>query len=134
MMRHYSAIAAAALLACTATSHAQKAQFGSADEAKAMLIKAVGAVKADKQKALAMFNARGGGFGDRDLYVFCFNAGDGKMVAVGNPQVKVNLGTDERTRKDAAGKPFGLEFYAAAQKPEGEITEVSYLWPRPDNP
>jgi hypothetical protein len=26
---------------------------------------------------------------------------------------------------------FGPELYAAAKKPEGEITEVSYMWPRP---
>jgi hypothetical protein len=30
-----------------------------------------------------------------------------------------------------AGKPFGAELYAAYQKPEGEITELSYMWPRP---
>jgi hypothetical protein len=26
---------------------------------------------------------------------------------------------------------YGLELYAAAQKPEGQITEVSYMFPRP---
>jgi hypothetical protein len=25
---------------------------------------------------------------------------------------------------------FGPDLYAAAKKPEGEITEVSYMWPR----
>jgi hypothetical protein len=44
---------------------------GTAEEARAMLLKAVAAVKADKAKALDMFNKGDGGFLDRDLYVFC---------------------------------------------------------------
>jgi len=41
-----------------------------------MLEKAVGAVKADKTKALEMFNKGEGGFKDRDLYPFCGSAAD----------------------------------------------------------
>lgn len=41
----------------------QKSQYGSADEAKAMLMKAVAAVKADKAKALEMFDKGEGGSG-----------------------------------------------------------------------
>jgi hypothetical protein len=37
---------------------------------------------------------------------------------------------DVRTLKDATGKVFGPDLYAAAQKPERQITEVSYMWPR----
>jgi hypothetical protein len=44
-----------------------QAKFGTADEAKAMLEKAVTAVKADKAKALDMFLKGEGGFKDRDL-------------------------------------------------------------------
>jgi hypothetical protein len=29
---------------------------------------------------------------------------------------------------------YGPELYAAAQKPYGRIREVSYMFPRPDNP
>ena len=104
---------------------------GTADEAKAMLMKAVAAVKADKAKALDMFNKGEGGFLDRDLYVFCSNVSDGKIVAIGNPNAKQLIGVDTRTLKDATGKAFGAELYAAYQKPEGEITEVSYMFPRP---
>ena len=104
---------------------------GTADEAKAMLMKAVAAVKADKAKALDMFNKGEGGFLDRDLYVFCGNVSDGKNVALGNPNAKQLIGVDARTLKDATGKPFGAELYAAYQKPEGEITEVNYVFPRP---
>jgi hypothetical protein len=55
-------------------------QYGTAAEAKAMLEKAVAAVKADKEKALAMFNKGEGGFKDRDLQPFCFNVTDGKIL------------------------------------------------------
>ena len=50
---------------------------GTAVQAKAMLEKAVAAVKADKAKALGMFNKSEDGFLDRDLYPFCFNISDG---------------------------------------------------------
>jgi hypothetical protein len=59
------------------SASAPAAQFGTAEEAKAMLNKAVAAVKEDKTKALDMFNKGDGGFKDRDLYVFCANASDG---------------------------------------------------------
>ena len=57
------------------------AEFGTADEAKAMLERAVAAVKEDKAKALDMFNKGEGGFKDRDLYVFCANTLDGILTA-----------------------------------------------------
>jgi hypothetical protein len=109
----------------------QKSQYGTADEAKAMLLKAVAAVKADKTKALDMFAKGEGGFLDRDLYPFCFNINDGKVLPFANPNAKQLFGQDERTFKDANGKAFGQEFYDAVQKPEGPITEVSYLFPKP---
>jgi signal transduction histidine kinase len=99
-----------------------------------MLQKAVAAVKADKAKALDMFNKGEGGFLDRDLYPFCANVSDGVLLAVANPNAKQNLGKDVRTLKDANGKAFGQELFAAGQKPEGQISEVSYEFPRPGDP
>ena len=96
-----------------------------------MLEKAVAAVKADKAKALDMFNKGQGGFLDRDLYVFCANVSDGKLLADGNSNAKRLIGTDDRTLKDSTGKAFGQEQFVAGQKPEGQITEVSYLFPKP---
>ena len=61
----------------------------------------------------------------------CVNSGDGKIVAVGNPNAKQIIGQDLRTLKDSTGKSFGVEQFAAAQKPEGELTEVSYLFSKP---
>ena len=103
-------------------------QFGTADEAKAMLQKAVAAVKADKAKAIDMFVKGEGGFKDRDLYPFCANISDGKVLAT---QAKSLIGTDGRTLKDKAGKAFGQELFEVGQKPEGTISEVSYMFPRP---
>jgi len=105
-------------------------QTATPEQAMAMLARAVAAVQADKTKALAMFNAGEGGFLDEDLYPYCFNLGDGRFVAdVNQPNL---IGQKVVDLKDATGKPFGLELYrAAAQKPEGEITDVSYMFPKP---
>jgi len=109
-----------------------QAQYGTAAEAKAMLEKAVVAVKADKSKALDMFNKGEGGFLDRDLYPFCINISDGVLLAVANPNGKQNLGKDVRGLKD--GNAFGQEIYEAGQKPEGVISQVSYMFARPNDP
>ena len=59
----------------------------------------------------------------------CWNVSDGKIVA--NSNTKQLLGQDIRTLKDPTGKAFGEEEYKAGQKPEGQLTEVSYMFPRP---
>ena len=71
------AAASAAMLTLSAAAFAQQGQTGTAQEARAMLDKAVAAVKADQAVALGMFNKGEGGFRDRDLYPFCFRIGDG---------------------------------------------------------
>jgi hypothetical protein len=121
------AISAATLMLSPAAAVAQQGQFGTAQEARAMLDKAVIALTADKAAALAMFNKGEGGFKDRDLYPFCFNLSDGKFVAA----VKTLVGSDVRALKDPTGKVFGPELYAAAQNSVGQVTEVSYMFPRP---
>lgn len=99
------------------------AEFGTAAEARAMLEKAVAAIKANKADALAKFAKGEGGFKDRDLYPFCIGA-DGKFSA--HPTL---AGTNAKDLKDKAGKPIGEEFLKVAQ--EGKISEVAYMWPRP---
>jgi signal transduction histidine kinase len=118
-----------AVLTLSAAVFAQQGQTGTAQEARAMLDKAVAAVKADRDVALAIFNKGESGFRDRDLYPFCFRIADGKYVA--NPALAVPAGTNTHTLKDSTGKVFGEELYAGAQKPEGQITEVSYMFPKP---
>ena len=120
----------AAVIALSPAAFARQTR-GTADEAKAMLMKAVAAVNADKVKALDMFNKGEGAFRDRDLYVFCLSPSDGTIVATGNPNLKEALGTDMRAAQNSTGRAFGAQIYAAIQKPEGQITEVSYMLPRP---
>jgi signal transduction histidine kinase len=115
---------AAALVLFTAGS-VPAAQYGTAEEAKAMLDRAVGAVKEDETKALDMFNKGEGGFKDRDLYVFCANASDGIVTA--HPYG--NKGKQLREILGKKGYPLGQEIMQKAS--EGTIKEVTYWWPRP---
>ena len=111
-------LASAAFIAIS-TVAAYAGDFGSADEAKA-----VAAVKADKDKALASFKDGTDGFKDRDLYPFCANASDGVFTA--HPKL---TGKSLKTLKDKEGKALGEEMLSKAK--EGEIVEVDYKWPRP---
>ena len=119
------AIGAASIAALAiSTSAFSQAQFGTAAEAKAMLEKAVAAVKADKAKALDMMQKGEGGLKDRDLYAFCANAGDGIITA--HPALK---GQKIAEIKDKNGKALGEEMVKVAS--EGKVDEVTYVWPRP---
>ena len=100
---------------------------GTAEEAKAMLERAVAAIETDEAAALAAFTAGDGGFKDRDLYVFCGGAADGLISAHGANSALI--GQSMRDIKDQAGKPIGEEFYSVAA--EGEYNVVEYVWPRP---
>lgn len=112
-------------LACaTRATSAPTAQFGTETEARAMLNKAVAALKESKEKALESFNKGQGGFRDRDLYVFCANASDGVMTA--HPYLKGEHLQDIKGKK---GFPLGQEIMQNAT--EGEIKQVTYWWPRP---
>jgi hypothetical protein len=102
---------------------------GTAAEAKAMLARAIAAVKADKAKALDMFNKGEGGFLDGDLYVTCISIPDDKFVAIGNPNGKYLLGKNTKAFKDIDGDAMGI--VAAAAKPEGEITTIDFEFPKP---
>ncbi|MGH6920384.1 MAG: cache domain-containing protein, partial [Geminicoccaceae bacterium] len=100
---------------------------GTAEEAKAMLERAVAAVEADEAAALAAFTAGTDGFRDRDLYVACSSVADGTVTAHGADPTMV--GRNIYALTDAAGKKFGAEIHAVAV--EGEINVVEYLWRRP---
>jgi signal transduction histidine kinase len=121
----YLALATSALLLTGVTVPAQQSQFGTAEEAKAMLARAIPVVKADKTAAFAKFLNGDDGFKDRDLFVFCFNLSDGIFNAPGN-----NVGKDVRSLVDKNGDAFGQRVYASAK--EGVITEVSYFVIRPE--
>lgn len=119
------AIGQAAILVLASLSHpAAQASFGTEQEARAMLERAVAAIKENKEKALDMFNKGEGGFKDRDLYVFCANASDGVLTA--HPHLKGEHLQDIVGKK---GYPLGQEIMRTAT--EGKISEVTYWWPRP---
>ncbi|HEU5450234.1 MAG TPA: cache domain-containing protein [Acidimicrobiia bacterium] len=100
---------------------------GTAEEAKAMLQRAVSAVEADEAAALAAFTAGTDGFRDRDLYVACSSAGDGTITAHGADPAQVGQSIYDLT--DGTGRKFGEEIHRAAV--EGEFNVVEYVWPRP---
>jgi len=114
----------AAVLAFFSAAPVPAAQFGTAEEAKAMLERAVAAVKEDKAKALDMFNNGERGFKDRDLYVWCANASDGIVTA--HPVLK---GKQLRDIKGKHGAPFGETIMQDAT--EGTIKVTTDWWPRP---
>ena len=122
-LRTVSAACAMVLLLAAVPVRAEES--GSATDAKAMLERAVAAVKMDEAKALAAFNSGSGGFKDRDLYVFCARR-DGRVDAHIDP---TQIGRDLRDLYDVDGVAFGQEMLAIAQ--EGDIKAVSYMWPKP---
>jgi signal transduction histidine kinase len=117
-----SILSALSILAIAGSAYAA-GEFGTATEAKAMLEKAVVAVKANKADALGKFAKGEDGFKDRDLYPFCGGT-DGNFTA--HPSL---VGKSMKDLKDKAGTAMGAEMYKVAT--EGSLSEVSYMWPRP---
>jgi hypothetical protein len=124
MFRLATLVALQIVLLLGAVGPTRAGQYGTPEEAKAMLERAVAVVKEDKAKALDMFNKGEGGFKDRDLYVACANASDGVVTA--HPYLKGEHLQDIKGKK---GYPLGLEMMQNAI--EGTIKEVTYWWPRP---
>jgi cytochrome c len=121
----FSALVSVPLLWNVTLSVAQTT--GTAAEAKALLEKAVAALKANEADALAKFPKTDGGFRDRDLYVYCFNTATGKFTAHVNSAL---LGTDVRALKDAKdGAPLGQKIFDSVK--EGSFATVAYNFPKP---
>jgi hypothetical protein len=125
MLRNLAFVGYAVILVLSTTASVWAAEFGTEEEAKAMLERAVAAVKQDKAKALDMFNKGEDGFKDRDLYVFCANASDGIITAT----PYWNKGKQLRDIKGKHGAPFGKTIMQNAT--EGTIKDTAYWWPRP---
>src|SRR5262249_12316886 len=116
-----------ALILSVASASAQ--QLGTAEEAKAMLDRAIGALKSNEATALSEFNdPNNKQFHERDLYLFCYDMSDGKITAYESPAL---LNVDVRTLalKD---DPIGKRAYEAVQNaPEGSIITIDYKFPKP---
>jgi len=123
-MSRFQAVIFYLFFAFFASAAIAETEFATPEEAKALLEKAVVALKQDEAKALAMFASGEGGFKAKDLYVWCANAGDGILVV--HP---TNKGKDLREIKGKHGAPFGEVIMDNAA--EGTIKETTYWWPRP---
>lgn len=93
---------------------------GDAEKAKEMLARVVVVVQRDENAAMQKFSAGTDGFRDGNIYPFCFRLSDG-VVITGQ-----TAGSDIRTFPGS-----GPQIFEAAQKPEGEITEIGYLAKKP---
>ena len=124
MFRLTTLVALQIALLFAAVGPTRAGEYGTPEGAKALLDRAVAAVKEDKAKALDMFNKGEGGFRDRDLYVTCANASDGVVTA--HPYLKGEHLQDIKGKK---GYPLGKEIMQNAT--EGTIKELTYWWPRP---
>ena len=118
MFRNVSLVAIYIGVLLVTIGSTQAAQYGTAEEAKAMLGRAIAAVKQDEANALDRFNKGDGGFKDRDLYVLCANVSDGIITA--HPIHKGGQLKDF---------PRGQEVMRTAT--EGKVSEITYWWPRP---
>jgi len=119
-------LASLALSANVALAAAE--QFGGPEEARAMLDRAVAALKTDKTAALKQFNDKNSKqFHDKDLYVFCFNVADGNFTAYQSPAM---LGVDVRELK-MQEDPIGQRaFDLVHDTPEGEVRTMEYNFPK----
>src|SRR5580693_6423633 len=101
-----------------------------ASACRAMLDRAIAALKADEATALKAFNdEKNKDFRDRDLYVYCFSLADGKFTAYQSP---VLVGTNIRELKIPPNDPVGQRAYdAVAKAGEGEIVTFTYDFPKP---
>jgi hypothetical protein len=100
------------------------AEYGTIEEAKAMLSRAIVEVKSNGAAAMDKFNRNDRPFRDRDLFVFCFNGQDGKFTAH-----EAMLTWDVRRLRDKTGGPFGARMYKSAR--ENQVVDVRYMSPVP---
>ena len=120
-------ITASMLLWTVASVSAQ--QLGTAEQARAMLDRAISALKSNEATALSEFNdPNDKQFHDRDLYIFCYNISDGKITAYESPAL-LNIDVRTLALKD---DPIGQRVYEAVQSaPEGSIVTIEYKLPKP---
>jgi signal transduction histidine kinase len=122
-----AAVFATGLAAGTAAGTAAAQDFGTPEEARAMLETTVAAMQSDRAATLAAINSGADPrFLDRDLYPFCGDAA-GMFIAHGaNADL---VGRSLRDLEGKAGSALGEQMYEQASA--GEIVEVGYMWPRP---
>jgi hypothetical protein len=124
-----AAVCAGLVVAWTVTAFAE-IQLALPADGRAMIERAIAALKADEASALKAFNdEKNKDFRDRDLYVYCFSLPDGNFTAYQSP---VMIGTNVKELKIPPNNPVGQRAYdAVAKAVEGEIVSFTYDFPKP---
>ena len=94
-------------------------EFGTKDEAAALLDRAIALVKVDKNRALNLFTTGSGGLHVKDLYPFCMTD---KGLLLGHPTLE---GGNVLNFEDSNGKAVGKAIIAVAKY--GEVNEVDLM-------
>ena len=104
-------------------------QFGTAEEARAMLDRAIAVLNVNQARALSEFNnTKNTQFHDRDLYISCYNMVDGKFTAFPS---RAMIGADIREMKlenDSVGQ---RAYDAIKSSAEGSVATMEYNFPKP---
>ncbi|MFK7857097.1 MAG: cache domain-containing protein [Granulosicoccus sp.] len=109
-------------------STSMASDFGTAEEARSMLERAVTAMEKDKTTALIAFTEGSNGFKDRDLYVACFTQGTDEGVLTAHGGVAELVGTSGYDLIDKQGTNMGE---LLNHDTKGEFRTATYWWPRP---
>jgi cytochrome c len=122
-------LALAALTSFARVDSMAAQELGTPDQAKAMLDRAIAALKSDEPGALSKFNDPSDQqFHDRDLYIFCFDVSDGKITADSSNGLR---GIDIRALK-LKDDPMGQRAYDIAQSaPQESVRTMDYSFPKP---
>ena len=130
MSRRLLILALAVLASFARVGSMAAQQLGTPDEAKAMLDRAIAALKSDEPGALSKFNDLSDQqFHDRDLYIFCFDVADGKITADSSNGLR---GIDIRTLKlkdDPMGQQRAYDTIQSA--PRESVRTMDYSFPKP---
>ena len=94
-------------------------EFGSKDEALALLDRAISLVQEDRNRALDLFTSGEGGLHPKDLYPFCLKDNG---VLLGHP---TSVGLNITNFIDSSGKAVGKELIKIAKY--NEINEVDFV-------
>ena len=124
-MKTLKALVLAAMCSSFLSMTAFADEFGTKEEAAALLERAIALVRIDKNRALDLFTSGEGGLVQKDLYVFCF-APDGTVIA--HPNI-VGVNTLVGDFVDVQGTQLGEAFFNAAIA--GGTGEATYQYTRP---
>jgi len=124
-MRHLAALIFSLTLLLGGTAMA--ADRGSAEEAKALAMKAVSLLEKSGDKAIDAFNAEKASFVDRDLYITVMDR-QGVVRASSGPSAAL-IGKNTLDAEDPDGKKFVQEFLKVAESGKEGWVAYKYIDP-----